>query len=95
MPVKEQLTTGEVELPDGPVIAYVVYTLANGDKIFGRYEGTGQSSGDRLTVVGNTTLTGGTGKFKAIRGLLHNSTISLSSKGLNETKAEGTYWLQE
>ncbi|KHK59677.1 hypothetical protein PI86_07615 [Burkholderia sp. A9] len=95
VPVKEQTTTGEAELPDGPVVAYVVYTLANGDKIFGRYEGTGQYAGDRLTVVGNTILTGGTGKFKTLRGLLHNSTIVQPSKDINETKAEGTYWMQE
>jgi hypothetical protein len=73
--------------------------MENGDKIFGKYEGTAQgtagpSSGKR-TIVGNLLLTGGTGKLRNIRGVVHVVTIADPAKGFNDTKLEGEYWMEK
>jgi hypothetical protein len=54
----------------------------------------GQSEG-RRNVVGNLLLTGGTGKFRRIRGVLHYTTVIDPSKGYNESKTEGEYWFEK
>jgi hypothetical protein len=97
---KDSITRGQTDLvgTNGSVIAYTVFNMENGDKIFGRYQGTaqgtvGESSGKR-TVVGNLLLTGGTGKLRGIHGTLHVTTVANPSKGLNETKFEGEYWME-
>jgi hypothetical protein len=84
---------------DGHVVGYVVYVMQNGDKIYGRYDGTAQGAAEQPTgrrhVSGNTTLIGGTGKFHAIRGTLHNTTVAEPEKGFNESKNEGVYWMEK
>lgn len=84
---------------DGHVVGYVVYAMQNGDKIYGRYEGTAQGTGEqpsgRRHVSGNTIFTGGTGKFRAIRGVLHNTNLAEPAKGFNESRTEGVYWMEK
>lgn len=99
--VKNSITRGQSDYigADGRVSAYVLYFMDNGDRIYGRYEGTsqgtvGEATG-RRTVLGNTTLTSGSGKFRGIRGTLHSSSIADPSKGFVETKNEGVYWLEK
>lgn len=99
--VKEQWVRGTSDTVsgNGNVTAYAVYVLENGDKVFGTYVGasqatTGQSPFKR-TIVGNTVLTGGTGKMRGIRGSIHVLTDTDVSKGLNDTKYEGEYWMEK
>lgn len=101
VPVKEQWTRGTADNVghDGHVVAYVIYLMENGDKIYGKYEGdsqgaTGQPTG-RRNVSGNTILTGGTGKFRAIRGILHTINVIEPEKLFNEVKNEGVYWMEK
>ena len=99
--LKEAWTHGYSDYVDinGHGWGYVVYTLENGDKIFGRYDGTSQttqsSEGKQSAFSGVTTLTGGTGKFRGIRGMLRNTSSFDPKSGFNETQQEGEYWMGE
>src|SRR6185295_19180767 len=60
---------------NGRHFGYCVYLLKNGDKIHCRIDGTTQATvnangAKSNTFSGVTTLTGGTGKFRGIRGTL-------------------------
>jgi ABC-type nickel/cobalt efflux system permease component RcnA len=93
--IKDYWSRGESEslAGNGPVFTYSVFNMANGDKIFGRFDGVAQAtagqSADKRTVVGNLVLTGGTGKIRGIRGTLHVLTNVDLSKNLNDTRYEG------
>ena len=80
-------------------LSVAIFNMANGDKIFGRFDGVAQAtagqSADKRTVVGNLVLTGGTGKMRGIRGTLHVLTNVDLSKGLNNTRYEGEYWMEK
>ncbi|REG48724.1 hypothetical protein B0G80_5010 [Paraburkholderia sp. BL6669N2] len=97
----EQWLRGTVDTVDGngTVIGYGFYNLENGDKILGRFDGISQSamgqSPEVRTVIGSTMLTGGTGKMRGIRGILHFVTNTDVSKRLNESKCEGEYWMEK
>ena len=78
---------------------YVVVVMANGDKIFGRYDGTSQAvaaaDGSRkITFTGVTTLTGGTGRFRSIRGTQRVNIVFDPKSGYNESQVEGEYWVE-
>lgn len=97
----EQWLRGTVDTVDGngTVIGYGFYNLEDGEKIFGKFDGISQSatglSSDVRTVIGSTVLTGGTGKMRRIRGILHFVTHTDVSKSLNASKCEGEYWLEK
>lgn len=82
---------------NGRVAGYSITLLENGDKIFGRFEATTQTTvntdGSKVTKsYGVTTLTGGTGKFKSIRGTLHN--VSIIDFKTSDQVIEGEYWIE-
>ena len=82
---------------NGRNTGYTVALLENGDKVFGRFEGTVQTTvntdGSKVTKsYGVTTLTGGTGKFKSIRGTLHNA--GMTDFKTSENVIEGEYWIE-
>ncbi len=74
--------------------------LENGDRIFSHYDGTSQSTvnpdGSKRNVVAAThRLTGGTGRFAKIRGLMRVTTIVDFKAGQNEQTGEGEYWMEK
>jgi hypothetical protein len=84
---------------NGPAWGYSIYLLQNGEKIFGRYQGTTQTSvgpdGSRKTLFsGVITLTGGTGQFRGIRGLIKTTSAFDPKANVSETQDEGEYWLE-
>jgi hypothetical protein len=87
----------------GPTSGYIVYVLENGERVFARYSGTvhstSQPDGARDYVYhGVTTITGGTGSFRTVRGLLRDITRGTSQGGKalrNEVTSEGEYWFVE
>jgi len=103
--VKESWSRGTSDYADtsGQTAGYGVYSLENGDRIFARYAGTVQSvnrpDGTREYVYhGVTTLTGGTGAFRNIRGQMRDITRGASKAGKalsNEVTGEGEYWFEE
>jgi hypothetical protein len=85
----------------GHANGYYVYMMDNGDKIFARWEGLTQTTinpdGSKASEVwGVTTLNGGTGKFKGIRGTLRGSaTIDFKGSPLPSNPTLGEYWLEQ
>jgi hypothetical protein len=84
---------------NGRLTGYSVSLLENGDKVFGRVDGTTQTTvnadGSKVTKTNSvTTLTGGTGKFKGIRGTLHSVTTT-DFKTLSDSLTEGEYWIEK
>ena len=78
---------------------YTVTLLENSDKIFGRYEVMVQTTlgadGSKMSKFTNvTTLTGGTGKFKGIRGTLRGTGLTDLRTGPS-IEYEGEYWLEK
>jgi hypothetical protein len=76
----------------------VVYILENGDKIFSESDGTVEtaigSDGSRTsTYTGVTKLTGGTGKYVGIRGLLRSTVKTDLDKNAMQTSYNMEYWL--
>ena len=90
---------GDIVNGTGFVSGYGVDLLENGDKIFGRAESVLHSTvapdGARkssATIV--YTLTGGTGKFKGIRGTSKVTTSTDLKTGAGESVVEGEYWIE-
>lgn len=84
---------------NGPAWGYSIYLLQNGEKIFARYQGTTQTSvgpdGSRKTLFsGVITLTGGTGSFRGLRGLIKTTSTFDPKANVSETQDEGEYWLE-
>lgn len=84
----------------GNAFLYAVSTLENGDKVYSRgnimaHTAVGADGGRRLSFTTVTTLTGGTGKFKGIRGTLWTSGFSDLKTGTSGTQTEGEYWFEQ
>ena len=79
---------------------YAVSLMENGDKIFSRQEVLIQTvsaaDGSRTSKFTNVvTLTGGTGKFKGIRGTLRSSGQTDFKMGTSGQETEGEYWIEK
>lgn len=83
---------GEVQGSTFSSHGYFVDTMANGDKIFLRYNATVTTAdGEVQSIQGTWTYTGGTGKFKGIQG---DGTFSGNAGGRgNSYDLEGEYTL--
>jgi len=84
----------------GNAFLYTVSTLENGDKIHSRgnimaHTAVGADGSRRLSFTTVTTLTGGTGKFKGIRGTLWTTGFSDLKTGTSGTQTEGEYWFEQ
>jgi hypothetical protein len=76
---------------------YTVYNLQNGDKVFGRYAlvaltTVGADGAKKTTFSTVTTLNGGTGRFRAIRGTLR-TTGATDFKSGPSAQTDGEYWI--
>jgi hypothetical protein len=85
---------------NGRAWGYGIYFLENGDKIFSRLDGTSQTlvnpdGSKKSTYNGAWTLTGGTGKFRGIRGVLRATIVFDTKAGVNEGHVEGEYWMED
>ena len=79
---------------------YDITVLENGDKIFGQYSGTSQTTfspdGTKKTVyTGVTTFTGGTGKYRGIRGMSRVTSAFDPKTGFNEIQWDDEYWIED
>ena len=84
---------------NGRAWGYDVTVLENGDKIFAQWSGTTQTvfnaDGTRRTrYTGVTTFTGGTGKYRGIRGTSKVTSAFDPKTGFNETQWEDEYWIE-
>jgi hypothetical protein len=93
--LKESWTRATSDYTDGtgPGIVYIIYVFENDDKIFARGTVVTQNAGTgKLTSATAATITGGTGKFSGIQGLVRTSTSSDPKTGFNEAQSEMEYW---
>lgn len=100
--VKEWWTQGYTDYTqtNGPGIAYHTLMMENGDKIYTRVSFVAQSSvsADGAKKGANNLIsgpiTGGTGKFIGIRGMIKLAATFDSATGFNESKGEIEYWME-
>jgi len=97
--VSEQQTTLSSDYVDGSghFVVYAVLTMANGDRIYERGEALTRSllgdDGNRKNVYAQVwTITGGTGKFSALRGTLRTTGGTDFKTGTSDVVTEGEYW---
>ena len=100
--VKERVARGFSDYTDGSgtAIAYAINVLDNGDKIFERVTIQAQTvvapdGAKKLSFRSVSTLTGGTGRFKGIRGTLLGGGGSDLRTGLSDPWTEGEYWFEK
>lgn len=84
---------------NGRAWGYGIDVLEDGDKIFSQWSGTTQSTvssdGSKKTMyTGVSTLTGGTGKYRGIRGMSRVSSVFDPKTGFNETQWDDEYWIE-
>lgn len=102
VPVKEEWNRAfsDYTNTNGRHFGYCLYVLKNGDKIHCRIDGTTQATvnadgAKSITISGITTLTGGTGQFRGIRGTLRYSGFYDPVANLSGDKTNGEYWIEE
>lgn len=96
--LKEAVIRATSDLTDlnGLGRSYVEYRMENGDRIFARgYFLTHKlPDSDRLKNLTELDITGGTGKFRGIRGVVRAETIS-DGKAFNQNRTEFEYWFEK
>jgi hypothetical protein len=81
---------------NGTGVSYNVYVLENGDKLFGRTALVTQNSGSgKISTTSVGPITGGTGKFGGIRGVVRSLTSADPKAGFNETQTDIEYWMEK
>ncbi len=93
--LKEMWTrgVGDYLSGNGASTTYNVYVLENGDKFFALMTTLGQADAtQRRTSISVGHITGGTGKFLGMQGVIRSSGGSDARVGMNETTAEVEYW---
>ena len=87
--------TSDYTNTNGVTTGYVVNVLENGDKFFERYSCVAQNfgAGKFFTATCVGPITGGTGKFAGIRGVIHSVNAFDPKAGVNENQAEIEYWM--
>ena len=84
---------------NGRAWGYSTTVLENGDKIFGQWSGTTQTTfnadGTKKTLyTGITTFGGGTGKYRGVRGISREASVFDPQTGFNENEWEAEYWIE-
>jgi len=88
--------TFDLSGPRGQARGYAVITMENGDKVYARYQGTGGISKEgAFTGEGSWSFTGGTGKFKGLKGKGTYKSSREPNNGPEDAQLEGSYSLPE
>jgi hypothetical protein len=98
----EEWSRGQSDYIDrnGRSWGYSVTVFENGDKIFGEWSGTSQTVVDadgskKSTFSGVVVYTGGTGRYRGIRGLRRDSIRFDPEKNFSEAQSEAEYWIEK
>ena len=96
--MKESISRGLSDYVDtnGANINYVEYVMENGDKFFSRQTTVSQSTigadGKRKNIAnGSGVITGGTGKFATIKGVVRTMNVFDARAGINDGETEFEY----
>jgi hypothetical protein len=76
---------------NGPAVQYNVFVMENGDKFFTRLDALVQSNAGMLTSTQVGNITGGTGRFTAIQGIVRIVTNFNFNTGFNESQFDIEY----
>lgn len=84
----------------GRAFSYGVQSLETGDKVFVRTEilshsSAGADGARRIGFTQVSTLVGGTGRFKGIRGTLRTTGLTDLKTGTSGAETEGEYWFEK
>jgi hypothetical protein len=79
---------------NGRFTQYTVLQMENGDKIYQTVEGQLQTSSSKLGYTTVATITGGTGKFATLRGVIRGSGVTDFKTGPSPNASEGEYWFE-
>jgi len=102
--VKESWLRGLTDYVNGsgPARGYTVWIMEDGEKIFLTWDSVSQSeptaSGSRKgSSEAVTRISGGTGKYKGIRGLLRDSVQfdTDPNQGYSRAQTKGEYWFED
>jgi hypothetical protein len=75
---------------------YTVYVLENGDKFFTRYNCVATNAGEgKVNTNCVAQITGGTGQFVRIRGVVRSANTADPKAGFNENQSEIEYWMEK
>jgi hypothetical protein len=84
---------------NGRTFGYAIFDMENGDKVYARYEGLAQTpTGGKTNFASVFTFTGGTGKFKELRGVMRaTAAIAFAGgqAGAIDTQYDGEYWFEK
>ncbi len=75
----------------GSSAQYSIFVLENGDKIFGRMTNVLQNNSGKVSLVSAGYITGGTGKFLGIQGVLRGATSLNFQTGMVEIQQDLEY----
>jgi hypothetical protein len=96
--LKETISRGLSDYVDtnGSNTNYVEYVMENGDKFFSRQTTVSQSivgpDGKRKNIAtGSGVITGGTGKFAGIKGVVRMTNVFDAKAGINDGEGEVEY----
>jgi len=96
MKIVESWTRGVSDYIDnnGPAVVYHVYVAENGDKFFAQSSTVATQVPGTTKFTGTTVgpITGGTGNFAGIQGLVRVSISADPESGANETEVGIEYW---
>lgn len=84
----------------GNAFVHAVWTLETGDKVFALTDVMarttfGEDGGRKTTFNAVVKLSGGTGKFKGIRGTLWTTGFSDLKSKISGSQTEGEYWFEQ
>jgi len=96
--IKETISRGLSDYIDtnGSNTNYVEYVMENGDKFFSRQTTVSQSTvaadGKRKNIAsGSGVITGGTGKFATIKGVVRTTNVFDAKAGINDGESDIEY----
>jgi hypothetical protein len=100
--IKDSWTHGISDYADstGSGSVYATHTMENGDRIYAHgsivTHGVPNAGGKKtLSTLAVLTITGGTGKFLGIRGVVRTETTADLAAGINQGKGEMEYWMEK
>jgi hypothetical protein len=91
----EDTARGITDIIDGNGTAtfYSVFIMENGDKFFARSVQSSTGESGTITLLAAGPITGGTGKFEQIHGVVKSSGKFNVTSGFNEVEATIEYWI--
>jgi hypothetical protein len=84
--------TGDRYDGNGDGTDYLVFVMENGDKFFARMSLAVQNVAGKLSATNVGHITGGTGKFAGIQGIVRGAANFNYATGFNENQTDIEYW---